>query len=242
MIIQKRVFNATIISSIVDLNSKTIILIIPGGGYCHVSNRESLPISVKFNMLGYNTAMLFYTTVPTFPCQPLVEGLKALEELSKEYDNIFVMGFSAGGHLAGLLGTLTSEYNVKGMILCYPVITLLDKTHEDTAHNFLGSEDKLEYRMKYSVQNCVGKSTVPCYIWTTKDDEVVPYENTLMMIEALNNNKVYCESKIYESGPHGLALADETAVVGNDKSYLNNEIAKWPYDVDKFIKTILKKK
>ena len=47
---------------------KPMILIIPGGGYDHLSTREAIPVSNKFLDLGYNTAILRYSVSPfSFP-------------------------------------------------------------------------------------------------------------------------------------------------------------------------------
>lgn len=237
MTIIKRINNAHLVINIVNNDCKTMILIFPGGGYQLLSNRESGPIATKFNYYTYNTAILYYS------CHGLdsfSEAKEALKILSKDYPNIIVVGFSAGGHLAGLLGTEkdSKEYNLKGMVLCYPVITLLDYTHEDTCRNLLLNYNTLDNRIKYSVEKRVDSTTVPTFIWTTKDDETVPYENTLMMIDALKKHNIYHESVIFDHGRHGLALADWTAVVLNDESFLNSDVARWFDMALKFIRKV----
>lgn len=231
-----KIGNAYLVVNTIDFNSKTIILICPGGGYIMLSNREALPVATKFNMLGYNTAILYYSCKPLIP---LDEGIDALKELSKKYDNIFVVGFSAGGHLAGYLGTNKEKYNLKGMILCYPVVSLYNHQDEESAVNLLGNDLSIENRKKYSVEERVDSNTVPCFIWTTIDDDDVPSINSIMLIDKLKEHKVYYESFLYPHGRHGLALADETAIVNNDLSFTDKEIAKWPDNANKFIKKIL---
>lgn len=231
---------ATLVVNIVN-QDKTIILICPGGGYGFLSNRESDPIAVKFNTLGYNTAVLYYSLPPYEAARPYNDGVEALKYLSKEFENIIVMGFSAGGHLAGLLGTKANSYNVKAMVLSYPVVSLGEYTHTQSATNFLNGELTKENIYNYSVQNCVNEKSVPCFLWCTKDDLLVPYENTLMLKEALDKYHIYNECSIYPTGPHGYALADITAVVKNGPYYYNEEIAQWPLHADKFIRKVLNK-
>ena len=220
---------------------KTIILVIPGGGYQHLSNRESGPISLKFNCFGYNTAILYYSLPPYEKLRPYHDGIEALEYLKTRFDNIILMGFSAGGHLAGILGTKAYMYNVKAMVLSYPVISLGKYTHEQTATNFLNNEMTEELINEYSVDKCVTENTVPTFIWSTKTDELVPIENTLMMKDALDKYNIKNECIIYPEGPHGYALADITAYVENGPNYINEEVAKWPIFADKFIKEVLNK-
>lgn len=221
-------------------NNKPMIVIFPGGGYHHLSTREAIPVSDKFISLGYNTTIVYYSVAPFADFIQEQQANMVIKTLSKKYRDIFVLGFSAGGHLAGVTATQENAYNIKGMILCYPVISLKEYTHQGSLNNFLNGNLTLKNKQKYSIQNRVNKNTVPCFIWTTKDDASVPYENTLMMIEALKKNNVYHNYIIYPSGPHGMALADETAIHNGDKAYINKEIAKWVNKADEFIKEVLK--
>lgn len=220
--------------------SKDIILILPGGGYQALSNRESWPVANKFNTLGYNTCVLYYRISPCEAFAPFEDGMDALEFLSKDYDNIIACGFSAGGHLAGLLGTIGTKYNIKGMILCYADMCL-DDPKNDTTYNFLQDKNTLEFRTKYSVDNLVDKNTVPAFLWTTKTDELVPYTYTLRVAEKLNEYGIYNECIIYPEGRHGLALANYDTLPGGLMSFYNEEVQGWVDKADMFIKKILNK-
>jgi endo-1,4-beta-xylanase len=150
------------------------------------------------------------------------------------------MGFSAGGHLASLGGTDIYSSLVKGMILCYPVISLNEYTHLGTQTNFLGSINLEENRKKFSINNRVNKLTPPTFIWCTRTDESVSYQNTLMMIEALKKNNVYNEFIIYPNGPHGMALADESATIEGHENCKDEEVAGWVNNANLFIQKVLK--
>ena len=231
-----RIGKAHLVINIIDLNKKVIVLILPGGGYSILSNRESGPVATKFNMFGYNTAVLYYS------CEkytPLNEGEEAIRILSKEYENIFVIGFSAGGHLAGYLGTNEYLGNLKGMILCYPVVSFVEYVDFETANNLLGKDADIKERTKYSIEKRVSKNTVPTFIWTTRDDEDVPYENTVLLTQKLEEYGIYHKTIIFPHGRHGLALSDETAIVNGDLSFKNDEVAVWPNEANDFIKDVL---
>ena len=220
---------------------KPIIVIFPGGGYHHLSTREAEPVAEKFLSYGYNTAIVKYSVAPHANFIQLKQGLEVVELLSKDYKDIVVCGFSAGGHLAGLVATENANNNIKGMILCYPVITLKEKTHLGTRANLLANgNDTLENRSKYSINERVNAQTVPCFIWTTKTDDSVPYENTLMMIESLRKHKVFHKYHLFEKGPHGMALSDKTAIKDGDTKFVSEEVAKWPEMANEFLKEILK--
>lgn len=232
--------NSFIGFNIVNEESKTIILILPGGAYETLSWREGWPIATRFNTFGYNTAVLYYRIAPCAGLAPLEDGLDALEYLSKEYDNIITCGFSAGGHLSACLASLGAKYNLKASIMCYPVISLFDDGHIISARNFLGELFCTEYQTKYSAQNLVSSSTVPSFLWTTYTDQLVPYTNTLLMVDKLNEYHIYNEYRIYSCGVHGLALADMSTTINNDMTLYNEEVQSWVTDAKKFIEKILK--
>jgi len=101
------------------------MLVIPGGGYGMVSEREAEPIARKFYAAGYNTFILTYsvtahgannekiTDKKTGLPKPLLEASKAMalirrdaEKYNIDPDKIAIIGFSAGGHLASSLATM----------------------------------------------------------------------------------------------------------------------------------------
>lgn len=232
-----RIKKATLVLNIIDLKQETVVLVFPGGGYQMLSNREASPVMTKFNMLGYNSAVLYYTTKPFVMYN---EARLAIIELSKRFKNVFVIGFSAGGHLAGLVATMKNKYHLKGAILCYPVVSFIKYPEEETVVSFLGDKFNEENLIKYSIENRVNKNTVPMYIWTTTTDTDVPYDNSVLLSNKLNEYHIYNELRLFNHGDHGLALADETAVVaGNRAKYIYPDVAGWPNEVDKFIKKVI---
>jgi acetyl esterase/lipase len=224
--------------------SDILFLIIPGGAYRGLGNTEKYPVVKKFYSLGYSTALLKYSVYPKKYPTNYNQGLKAIEILSTKFPKIILIGFSAGGHLAGMLGTTEREklYNAIGMILCYPVISFVNNTHKPTRRNFLGKENEnnTKFQKLYSIENRVNKDTLPTFIWTMKNDKVVPYQNTLYMIEKLKEKKVKFEYKIFEKGRHGISVADESVVRYGTKEYNNEEIAKWVELSCNFFESIIK--
>ena len=224
--------------------SEILFLIIPGGSYQKLGIPERLPIAKKFFFLGYSSAILLYSLYPECYPNNYNQGLEAIKLLSSKFKKIILIGFSAGGHLTGLLGTTERDklYNTIGMILCYPVISFFKNAHKKSRYNFFGDKiDNNEENQKlFSIENRVNNNTLPTFIWTLKNDKVVPYENTLYMIEKLKENNVLFEYKIYEKGRHGMALADKTAIRYGIKEYKNKEVAKWLGLACNFIDNIIK--
>jgi acetyl esterase/lipase len=82
-----------------------------------------------------------------------------------------VIGFSAGGHLAAAAATM-AEHRPAAAILGYPVI------QEDTVHECEESAP--------GICEHVDENTCPCFLFATRTDSVVPIQNTLDMMNALN--------------------------------------------------------
>lgn len=208
------------------------VIICPGGGYSRRSVREGEPVAMRFLSQGINAVVLQYSIVPNrFPTAltQLAESIRFIrshaEEWSIDTNQIFLNGFSAGGHLAACLGTMwnqewlqkimgssPSEYQPNGMILCYPVITTGPFTHQESCEHLMGSQPDETLLQHLSLENQVSSNTPPTFLWHTQQDTSVPVENSLLFSIALRQHKIPFELHIYERGIHGLALADEVTM------------------------------
>ena len=136
-------------------------------------------------------------------------------------DNIGVIGFSAGGHLASTLGTQFDKPNnfketaldtisarPDFMALIYPVVTMkIDYTHKGSRNNLLGENPSEDLVNQYSNELQVTKNTPPTFIVHAEDDHSVPVENSLQLYQALKNKGIETEMHIYPHGGHGFGLA-----------------------------------
>ena len=214
------------------------MLVIPGGGYEIVSAREAEPIAINYLANGFISAVLDYTTHEKYP-RPLIEAmlaLKYLKENSEKYyirkDKIACIGLSAGGHLAGLLSTLNDEernlvngssYRPDLTILSYPVIT----SDESFAHYGTIYIANLLNNPIGAIEKRVDKDTPPMFIWTTREDNAVPYMNSVVMSDALKKNNIEHEFVLFEKGVHGLSTADYRTVYMKDINDDIDEVSKW---------------
>lgn len=196
----------------IDDCPRPFILICPGGGYNHLAlEKEGTTIATWLKKLGYHVGILAY------PVQKIVADtfLKDLENIMTELRDqaaiaqLFVMGFSAGGHVAGLTGTkITTKPD--GLLLCYPVITFCSPYgHEGSAQNFLGKTLDETTRQSFSIDQNVSSDTPSCFIWHTMADQSVPVENSLLLAHALHQQNISCELHLFPEGRHGLALLNE---------------------------------
>lgn len=211
------------------IQSRPFVILCPGGGYERTSFREGEPIAMQFLRQGYHVAVLRYSIAPAvFPAALLELGRTVLlirahaEEWKADPSQIFVQGCSAGGHLAGCLGTmwdapflaeaLQTEPDLlqpEGMILCYPVISSARGTaHEGSFRALLGT-DREEAWEPLSLEKRVKETTVPAFLWHTFADGTVPVDNALVMAQALHRARVRTELHVFQEGAHGLGAADE---------------------------------
>lgn len=218
-------------------DKRAAIIICPGGGYTHLSDREAEPIAIKFCAMGYNAFVLKYGLAPdnSWPI-PQLELAKAIdyvrshcEEYNIDENKIIISGFSAGGHLAASvacfwnkpflyesLGVKSQNIKPNGLLLAYPVITSGEFAHRGSIESLLGSQydELLDY---VSLEKQVSADVPPTFIWHTSTDEAVPVENSLSFASALRRHNVNFELHIYPQGGHGLALADEETNNGAGK-------------------------
>ena len=228
---------------------RPLVIICPGGGYEHHSPREGEAVALKMLDFGYNAVVLRYSLMPDeFPCA-LYEAAYTINYVrnhAKEWDinpdKIIIAGFSAGGHVAASLATMydqpeladfiqnvlhvsPKEVRPDGLLLGYPVITSGKDAHRASFVKLLG-ENYEKYIDDISLENKVSKDTPESFIWHTFDDNSVPLENTLLLVEALRKNNVKFEYHVFPDGCHGLGLGTKETATKGGKHY-QPEVYEW---------------
>lgn len=228
------------------------MIVIPGGGYQTVcADREGYPIALAYLLNNRNAFILNYSVGQQIrsPLQVLEEASKAMafiRENSEKYDinseRIFAVGFSAGAHLAGWLGTCWNDESLllltkikyginrpKGVILCYPVVSTYSDKENWFECIFNHSPITAEQKEMVSLYRHINEDTSPAFILHSFDDELVPVRNSLDLAQAYSNAHIPFELHIYPHAPHGVALANKaTSICRSD--YENSQIARWVND------------
>lgn len=217
-------------------NYRHTIVVCPGGGYNHTSLREGEVVALKLLSMGFNAVVVDYTVGEgcyPYPINELTRTLEYLDNKKEELGikSLSVMGFSAGGHLASYVG-YTTNIKLNAVILGYPVITMKEFTHQGSKHNLLCNHTELIDEM--SVENKINANSPRTFLFTTVEDQSVPFENTLLLVNALRKNNVSFELHAFESGKHGLSLANDLVATSNEG--INCPFATWPYFLEKFMK------
>lgn len=211
------------------------ILLIPGGGYVRVAvSKAGGDIDAWLASLGYTVFTMDYrlpgdpwAAGPEVALQDAQRAMRLIRSRSQElgFDpaRVGVMGFSAGGHVAGLLATrfdkaiytpvdaadtLSAKPTVAAM--CYPVVTMMQPyAHQQSMHAALGANPTDEARQANSLELHVPPDAPPVFVCATTNDPVVPHQNAMLMFDALNTAKIPTELHLYEGATHGFPLKDK---------------------------------
>lgn len=216
--------------SVAPDKKRPMVIVCGGGAYGFISDREQEAIVLRFLSMGCHAALLYYSVEPNVFPTALLELASAVamvkshgEEWKVDRDKVITCGFSAGGHLVASLGVFWNrelvyaplglkpeEVSPAGQILCYPVITSGDKTHQDSMRNLLGERYEEEKWLELmSLEKQVTGAVPKTFLWHTMTDESVPVENSLYFAQALKDHGVNFEMHIYPVGGHGISLANE---------------------------------
>lgn len=225
------------------IRKRPAVLIIPGGGYAFVSDREAAPIALKWMARGYAAFVLRYSVEPLgFPTQlrEACMAMRYIRENSSRFEvnphMIAAIGFSAGGHLCGTLGTMYDCPEVQdlgdaallrpdALGLCYAVLLSWGPTHGETIRVVSGGDEALAKRL--SIDSQVRPDMPPVYIWHTRTDAVVPCRNSLILAQALDDAGVPYALHIYHDGNHGLATADPITCSTDYFHHFSAELPGW---------------
>ena len=240
----------------------TAVVVAPGGAYVGLaSNLEGRQVADWFTSRGVIAFVLKYRLGAKYPYPiPLQDAQRAIR-LVRSYEKTFgisrnrigIIGFSAGGHLAAMTGTLFDLGNPDAsdpverlsarpdfMVLGYPwlnamqpnkqnMITYCSVLREIPAEQCKGNEEK------YTPSLHVTPQTPPAFIFSTSDDRVVPVTASVEFYSALHAAGVSAELHIFRHGDHGSGLGTGDATLDlwptlleswlRDQGWLTPEVA-----------------
>ena len=200
----------TIFHAPVDKRTGSAILIAPGGGYSHLAyDKEGLDIARWLNTLGITGVVLKYR-MPDLPkdaaqrraamfgdaqesakavsvavedareAMRLLRSERASREWKIDKTRVGMMGFSAGGHLAALLG-MDDDAAVRPnfLALLYPAMP-------ETLY--------------------VSSETTPQTFLAHASDDALTADNSIRFYQALRAAKIPAEMHIFSEGGHGFGI------------------------------------
>ena len=209
--------------------SKGAVIVCPGGAYVNKAAHEGVPIAEMLNEAGISAFVLDYRVKPFRIETAVGDAHRAIRMVrSMGYEKVGILGFSAGGHLAGSAATLYDSGNPDAedpierlssrpdaFVSCYGA-TSFRLFQKSWTPQVLGKERMSNQAdiNRYTAELNITKDTPPAFIWHTADDPVVPVEVALVLAEALSAKGVLFELHVYPHGAHGLGLAKDDPVVG----------------------------
>ena len=230
------------------------VLIFPGGAYGRTSPREAEPVALRFVSRGYAAFVLDYTCAPEgFPVS-LREAAMAMRYIRDHAERfeidprmVAALGFSAGGHLCGCLGTMYDCPELEDiappemirpdvLAMCYPVAVSWGRTHELSFENVSRGDPTLRERL--SLDRLVRRDMPPVFLWHTRDDASVPVRNSLVLASALEEAGVDFAMRIYRHGRHGLSTADAMAFPEGGVPEISPDVPGWVEAVMEFFSEI----
>lgn len=216
------------------------LLVIPGGAYTFVSIRnEGTDVARVMTARGYTVFVLVYrlpgegwANRADVPLQDAQRAMRVIRNGAAGFGidpaTVAVLGFSAGGHLAASLMTGAAEAvyaprdaadqfdarpHVAGLI--YPVIAATTPyTHSPSVQSLLGPAPTQGLIARRSPAQHVGAETPPTFLAHAIDDAPVPYQNTLLFMDAMRAAKRPVEMHLFEEGSHGFGIGPANAPAG----------------------------
>lgn len=238
------------------------VIVCPGGSYFWLDRKtEGIGVAEWLQANGISAFVLEYRVggVPAFithyrlisrgnrfpdMLQDVHRSLQLVRENAEQYGidpvRVGVMGFSAGGHLAGMSGEffdtdVLSQIGIKPAVSLrpdfiapiYPVVSFVDKsTHKRSRRGILGEGHSISKVMKdsLSLEKHVRADMPPVFLMNCVDDPIVKYRNSELLDSALTAKGVPHKYIQYRTGGHGFgATPDKTTneAIGWREEFLN---------------------
>ncbi|MFQ6332058.1 alpha/beta hydrolase [Nocardia sp. CWNU-33] len=190
--------------------SSTHVIVLPGGGYAEHASHEGEPVVRWLIEKGLSATVFRYPLNVQHPV-PLDALRGQIRRLRAEgAQRIGIVGFSAGGHLAGLAalapGAAPAE-TVQFAVLGYAITSMETETYRPARLILLGEDADPQLRRSTSLDALVTPQSPPFFLWHTAEDTYVPPEHTYRLANALAANDIPHEVHVFAHGPHSLGLA-----------------------------------
>lgn len=192
--------------------ASTHMIVLPGGGYAAHAAHEAEPVARWLSELGVQASVFRYPLNVRHP-EPL-DALRAEigRRRAEGAQRIGLIGFSAGGHLAGLAALAPGagpDETVQFAVLGYAITSMETETYRPARLILLGEDASPRLRRSTSLDALVTPQSPPFFCWHTAADSYVPPEHTYRFASALAASGVPHAIHVFSHGPHGLGLAPD---------------------------------
>ncbi len=214
----------------------TVIVAHGGAFVCHAGH-EGFHTALRFAELGFNTAVLTYRLKPYTRRDAMADMSRAIRLLRARKnelgitDAVAVLGFSAGGMLAGNCATHYDRGDgaaadpvercssrPDAAVLCYGAFATV-AFPEGIMRAPFGDEDRAE-KLYLAPEKNITPDTPPFFIWQTISDDP---RNAFVLGAALTEAGVPFDLHCFETGHHGVGLADGH----DDMGFSDAHLCRW---------------
>ena len=210
------------------------IVVCPGGGYVYCSPREAEPVALRYAAKGFHAFILRYSTgwdakdfAPLKQVSWVIGHLREhAEEWNIDPEKIVTCGFSAGGHLA-LAAGLMAENRPNAMILGYPAVTIPNMPGANYMLKLLTGRQEVTDAdaAEFDLLTKIDKNAPPVFLAATAEDFLTNW-GAMPVAQKYGKLGLGYELHIFQYGPHGYSLADETCADGSSQ-VLDEAFAQW---------------
>lgn len=213
------------------------VLVAGGGGYFRIQlKKESTPAAEWLAAQGFTVFELIYR-LPNDgwdAAAPFMDAQRAMKiirtragEFGVDPKRIGIMGFSAGGHLAGFTAYQPGRALYEGKdrfeqssarpdfaVLLFPVVTLrkpYDTTR--TRREIVGEKASEKAEIAWSLDTYAGKDAPPTIIFAAADDPTTPPGHGILLFQNLVAAGASAELHLFRDGGHGWGLGQPSQVI-----------------------------
>ncbi len=206
------------------------VVLCGGGGYFRIQlEKESAPVARWLQARGYTAFELIYR-LPADGWEasaPFADAQRAMKivrtraaEFGLRQDRIGILGFSAGGHLAGFTALQPERALYAGKdafesvsarpdfaALLFPVVSMrAPYTTTRTRRYVVGDKPSAEAQDAWSLDTYASKKAPPIIQFSASDDPITPPGHNIALYQALIEAGAQPEMHIFASGGHGWGL------------------------------------
>ena len=232
------------------------VVVCGGGGYFRIQLlKESTPTARWLQERGFTVFELLYrlpndgwdASVPFMDAQRAMKIVRTRAiEFGVDPQRIGIMGFSAGGHLAGFTALQPQRQLYAGAdkyekvsarpdfsVLLFPVVSLrkpFDTTR--TRREIIGEKPNIDAENAWSLDSYANANAPPIIIFASADDKTTPPGHGILLFEKLNAAGASVELHMFRDGGHGWGLGKPDQVI----SQWPEMFVKW-FESEKLLKS-----
>jgi len=213
------------------------VLVAGGGGYFRIQLwKESTPAAEWLQAHGFTVFELLYrlpgdgwdAAAPFMDAQRAMKIIRSrADEFGVDPTKLGIMGFSAGGHLAGFTAYQPARPLYAGTdayervsarpdfaVLLFPVVTLRKPyVTTRTRREIVGEKPSAKAQAEWSLDTHVSKDAPPTIIFAAADDPTTPPGHGILLFETLIAAGASAELHMFRDGGHGWGLGQRGQVI-----------------------------